>query len=182
MREACPLALASILLLGLACTGNAQPSDRGAVGEYQVKAAFLYHFAKFVEWPPAARRDRAVVVCVLGRDPFGPVLDFLLEDKTLQGKPFDVRRISAVAEASACHLLFVSLTDNNELHGALQALSGSPVLTVGDTPSFFSAGGMVHLFVEDSKVRFDINLAAARQSQLTISAALLRLARTVEGR
>jgi hypothetical protein len=78
--------------------------------------------------------------------------------------------------------LFVALPDKQELQEALRTLSGSPVLTVGDSPHFAAAGGMIYLFVDESKVRFDINLAAAKQSQITISAALLRLARKVEGK
>jgi hypothetical protein len=161
---------------------DAQPSSQGAVGEYQVKAAFLYHFAKFVEWPSSIQKSRSIEVCVLGSDPFGPALDFLLEDKTLRGKPFELRRVSDTTKALFCQLLFVALPDKQELQEALRTLSGSPVLTVGDSPHFAAAGGMIYLFVDESKVRFDINLAAAKQSQITISAALLRLARKVEGK
>jgi hypothetical protein len=179
----CILAFALLTLpLLVATPARPQPSDRAAVGEYQVKAAFLYHFAKFVEWPAAAKNRQTVAVCVLGGDPFGPALDFLLEDKTLHGKRFDIRRVSSAAEAQSCHLLFLALSDEQELQTGLQALAAFPVLTVGDSSNFFTAGGMIRLFVEESKVRFDINLAAARRSQLTISAALLRLARNVEGK
>ncbi|MEX2301722.1 MAG: YfiR family protein [Bryobacterales bacterium] len=170
------------LALSLARPANAQPSNRGAVGEYQVKAAFLYHFAKFVEWPASAKNGQTIEVCVLGSDPFGPALDFLLEDKTLQGKRFDVRRVNGTAEGQSCHVLFVAFEDKHELQSVVQTLSGSPVLTVGDSPDFSRAGGMIYLFVDESKVRFDINLAAAKHSGITISAALLRLARKVESK
>lgn len=173
---------ALVLLFALLSAGpiSAQPSDRGAVGEYQVKAAFLYHFAKFVEWPAEVKNRRRILVCVLGNDPFGPGLDFLLEDKVLREKPFEVRRVGAASEARICHLVFVSLQDKAETQAVLHTLSDSPVLTVGDNPYFFASGGMIHLFIEESKVRFDINSAAAKRVRLTISAPLLRLARRVE--
>jgi hypothetical protein len=175
-------AAAWAILLYLSHAAGAQGIDRAAVGEYQVKAAFLYHFAKFIEWPAAAGKGDVVVIGVLGVDPFGPALDFLFEDKTLRGKPFEVRRVASVTEARSCHLLFVSIADKNEVQRALAALAGSPVLTVGDSMDFVAGGGIIYLFVEESRIRFDINLAAARRSRLAISAALLRLARSVEGK
>ena len=171
-----------VLLLFCGDLSRAQQADRAGVGEYQVKAAFLYHFAKFVEWPAAANKSQAVGVCVLGNDPFGPALDFLFEDKTLREKRFAVRRVASASEAQSCHLLFVATTDADEMRKVLQALSHFPVLTVGDSKEFSAAGGMIYLFVEESKIRFDINLAAARQARISISAQLLRLARTVEGK
>lgn len=176
------LRAARAALLGFAVLAHAQHGERAAVGEYQVKAAFLYHFAKFVEWPAAAMKGEGVVVCVLGDDPFGPALDFLFEDKTLRGKRFEVRRVNSASEAQACHVLFVNLADKVESRTVLQALSDSPVLTVGNNKDFLASGGMIQLFVEESKVRFDINLTASKQSGLAISAQLLRLARNVEGK
>jgi hypothetical protein len=170
---------------GLLCfvvLAHAQHGERPTVGEYQVKAAFLYHFAKFIEWPAAAVKGEVLVVGVLGKDPFGPTLDFMFEDKTLRGKRFEVRRVNEVSEAQACHVLFVNLEDKAELRSVLQALSSSPVLTVGSHNLFLTSGGMIQLFVEESKVRFDISLTAAKRSGLSISAQLLRLARVVEGK
>lgn len=169
-------------LLGFAVLAHAQLAERATVGEYQVKAAFLYHFAKFVEWPAAAMKGEVLVVGVLGDDPFGPGLDFLFEDKTLHGKRFEVRRMRNISEAQACHVLFVNLDDKVEARRILQALANSPVLTVGNNNDFLANGGMIQLFVEGSKVRFDISLTDAKQSGLAISAQLLRLARNVEGR
>jgi len=169
-------------LLGLVVLAHAQHGGRAEVGEYQVKAAFLYHFAKFVEWPAAAMKGEVLVVGVLGEDPFGPALDFLFEDKTLRGKRFEVRRVSSASEAQVCHVLFINLKDGVESRRTLQALSHSPVLTVGNSKDFLGGGGMIQLFVENSKVRFDINVASAKQAGLAISAQLLRLARNVEGK
>ncbi len=173
--------LAAWAALLLAAFAQAQSPDRAAIGEYQVKAAFLYHFTKFVEWPAAAQGD-VIVVGVLGEDPFGPALDFLFGDKTLQGKHFEVRRISSAAEARACHVLYISLSQGPQMHRVLDELAGSPVLTVGDSREFYLAGGMIYMFVDESKIHFDINLGMARRSGLTISSSLLRLAQKVEGR
>jgi hypothetical protein len=172
-------ALAGLLCAGLA---HAQQGHAATVGEYQVKAAFLYHFAKFVEWPAVAMKGEVVLVGVLGNDPFGPALDFMFQDKNLQGRRFEVRRVSHVSEAQACHVLFVNVDDELELRAALKSLSASPALTVGNHHLFLASGGMIQLFVEESKVRFDINLTGAKQSGLAISAQLLRLARNVEGK
>jgi YfiR/HmsC-like len=168
--------------LALAGIAHAQSGDRAAIGEYQVKAAFLYHFTKFVEWPAAATNGNVVVVGVLGDDPFGPALDFLFEDKVLKGKRFRVQRFSNAEQARSCQILFVSIPNPHELKKDLDALAGSPVLTVGDSNDFLAAGGMIYLFVDESKIHFDVNLGTARQSHLALSAALLRLARKVEGR
>jgi YfiR/HmsC-like len=176
------LGTACLALLCLAGFARAQNGERAAIGEYQVKAAFLYHFTKFIEWPAEAAKGDVVVIGVLGEDPFGPALDFLFEDKALKGKRFRVRRFSNAPEARSCQVLFVSIPDHNALKASLNALSGAPLLTVGDTPDFFAAGGMIYLFVDDSKIHFDINLGAAKRSKLTISSALLRLARNIEGK
>lgn len=169
-----------LVMMLLFCSASARAQGSDAVGEYQVKAAFLYHFAKFVEWPPAAWSSQSTEVCILGSDPFGSSLDRLLQDKTLRGKAFAVRRIANASEAVSCHIVFVSMDDKNALQESLTILSDSPVLTVGDSTDFSDAGGMVYLFVERSKVRFDINLEAAKQSGLRISSQLLRLARNVK--
>jgi hypothetical protein len=173
--------VACAVLLALYNLAAAQDGASASVGEYQVKAAFLYHFAKFVEWPPA-KRDTALVVGVLGNDPFGPILDSMFADKTLNAQRFQIRRVADAAEAQRCHIVFVSIEDPVELTEAMRTLSGSAVLTVGETKNFAALGGMIYLFVEENKIRFNINLGAARRSHIAISAQLLRLARSVHGK
>jgi hypothetical protein len=177
-----PALSAAPLLLCLAAPVPAAESSRAAVGEYQVKAAFLYHFAKFVEWPHSSTSGDSIAVCVIGEDPFGPVLDFTFEDKSLNGRRFEVRRLAGSPELQACPILFVSRSENNKTGQILQALRQAPVLTVGESQQFQEAGGMIHLVLDESKVRFDINLAAAKDAGLRISAQLLRLARRVQGK
>ena len=153
---------------------------RGRVGEYQVKAAFLYHFTQFIEWPALPGPRDAMTVCVVGEDPFGAMLDFTFEDKTFQGRRFMVKRLSDYTGLLACGVLFVSRSENVNMPRILRAVDGAAVLTVGESNEFRDAGGITYLFVEQSKVRFDINLGAAKRSGLRISAQLLRLARRVE--
>ncbi len=173
-------------ILGLFACGNIflapmLRADRASVGEYQVKAAFLYNFAKFVEWPVASVGN-TIVIGVLGDDPFGPVLDFTFEGKTVAGKEFEVRRFQRIDQLQLCQVLFISDSEQENLSRILGALRDIPVLTVSDARNFVKAGGIIELVLEDKKIRFDINLTEARSSRLRISAPLLQLARKVEGK
>jgi hypothetical protein len=152
--------------------------------EHQVKAAFLYHFARFVEWPRPAGADSTApfVFGVLGQDPFGRDLDEVVRGKTIQGRPVTVRRCSGAAEADSMQLLFVSASEAPRLPGILKRLAQRPVLTVGETPDFARAGGIIGFYVQKDRVRFEINLEAARRAGLHLSSKLLTLARIVSDR
>jgi hypothetical protein len=143
--------------------------------EYQVKAAFLYNFAKFVEWPEGRARA-PFVIGVLGEDPFGEVLDRTISGKTIQSREFAVRRLADTAEAPRVDILFISASEKARLPEVLGRLRGSSVLTVGDTDNFVSRGGMVGFRTKGNVVRFDINLREATRAGLKISSQLLRLA------
>jgi hypothetical protein len=149
-----------------------------AATEYQVKAAFLYNFAKFVEWPAAVLADSAapLVVGVRGEDPFGADLDAALRGKTAAGHPLQVRRFDAIPASGACHILFVCSRVDPPEKEVLGALAAAPVLTVGETPQFTHLGGILRFVVQDNKVRFEINVDAADRAGLRISSKLLRLA------
>ncbi len=146
--------------------------------EYQIKAAFVFNFAKFVEWP-AANNSGPFVIGIFGRDPFDGTLDSTVEGKTVHGKPFAVRRYGTPAEVKACDLLFVSAAETKHLPEILRALAGRSVLVVGEGTEFIDAGGSIGLVVEADKVRFEINSAAAERAGLKISSQLLKLARRV---
>ena len=150
-------------------------------GEYEVKAAFLYNFAKFVEWP-GGPAGKTIVIGILGSDPFGAVIDFTFEDKVIAGKRFEIRRFQRIDQLQVCHVLFISDSEQKNFGRILEAVRGMPVLTVSDARDFVSAGGVIELVLEDSKIRFDINLSEAKNSGLRISAQLLQLARKVDGR
>lgn len=173
--------MASVLTLVFAGTVPPLRADRASVGEYQVKAAFLYNFAKFVEWPGGSAGN-TIVIGILGSDPFGAVVDFTFEDKIVGGKRFEVRRFQKIDQLQVCHVLFISDSEQGNLGRIMGALHGMPVLTVSDARNFLGAGGMIELALEGKKIRFDINLREVKTSGLRISAQLLQLARKVEGK
>jgi hypothetical protein len=150
----------------------------GAADVYQVKAAFLYNFAKFVEWPPAAflnSNDR-ISICVLGRNPFGSLLAEAVEGKMVGTRTFKVSNISTAAEARSCHILFVSGSERKPAKVLLDEAKNPYLLTVGESTEFLAGGGVINLRVQDSRVRIEINREAARTAKFRISSRLLSLA------
>jgi hypothetical protein len=164
------------------CAGVAGPGNSASL-EYQVKAAFLYNFAKFVEWPAAATPPGApLVVCVFGADPFGPVLEETIRGRAAKGRPIEVRRIEGASHLGGCAMVFVGAAEPVRTTAVLDDSVRKAVLTVGESAEFQERGGMIRFVLEDSKVRFDVNLGAARKAGLRIRSQLLGLARTVDGR
>lgn len=171
--------LGSLLAL---CAGLAS-GENTTSREYQIKAAFLYNFAKFVEWPAHAFKEArpTMTLCVLGDDPFGTTLDQTVDGKTVAGKKMVVARFEGLQNLAACHLLFISSSERNRLAKTLDAVTGSNVLTIGDTERFAQQGVMINFYVEENKVRFEINQHAAELAGLKISSKLLNLATIVHG-
>ena len=148
--------------------------------EYQVKAAYLFNFGRFVKWPAsAADKSNSFAVCVLGQDPFGSSLDSIMAGEQLDGKRLVVKRISAAQDAEDCRILFISATEESHLKEILETLDESDVLTVSDMPSFSRRGGMIQFVLDGDKVRFEINLSKAEASRLTLSSQLLKVATAV---
>jgi hypothetical protein len=149
--------------------------------EYEVKAAFLYHFAHLVDWPEPAAPGEPFVIAVLGEDPFGDALDRVLAGKAVRGQPVQVARLPAGAPiGSRVHIVFVGGGGGDRLRRALDATAGRALLTVGESPRFAESGGMIGFRVtEDGRVAFDINLQRAEQSGLRLRSQLLKLARIV---
>ena len=150
--------------------------------EYQVKATYLYNFGRFVKWPetaPAGKGD-SFSVCVLGQDPFGPILDATLAGEALDGKPVVLRRLAKPHGAGECRILFISSTEEKHLKEILNELNESGVLTVSDMPGFTRRGGMIQFVLEGDRVRFEINLASAESSRLVLSSELLKVAASVK--
>ena len=169
--------------LAVVALGIAAPARAGAEPptEHQVKAAFLYNFAKFVEWPAEALPDSTtpIVIGVLGPDPFGADLDRTLAGKLVDRHPVQVRRFEEPADVARCHVLFVGIREAPALRPALARLADVPALTVGETDDFLRLGGIVRFVVADNKVRFEINKTAATRARLRLSSKLLRLALVV---
>jgi hypothetical protein len=149
--------------------------------EYQVKAAYLYNFGRFVKWPAgiAAGKGDSFAVCVLGQDPFGPTLDSTLAGEVLDGKPVVIRRIAKPQDAVDCRILFVSSTEEHHLKEILAAIDLVGVLTVSDIPGFSRRGGIIQFVAEGERVRFEINLACAESARLVLSSELLKVAAAV---
>ena len=149
--------------------------------EYQVKAAYLFGFGRFVEWPAdaAVAGDGAFVLCVLGEDPFGRLLDQAADGAAMKNQPVSVRRIRRVEDGGGCDTLFVSASEEPRLPRILAALGSRPVLTVGDSPEFAQRGGMIGFSMEGSRVRFTVNLTAAQEAGLMLQSELLRVAAAV---
>jgi hypothetical protein len=145
--------------------------------EYPIKAAFLYKFGSFVEWPPEAfpTASSPVNVCVVGRDPFGPVLDRTVRGQTVGARPVTVRRLSAVTPASGCHIAYLGGSPEQSVSEAARTLSGAPVLTVTDGLET-DAPAAVRFTVLANRVRFKIDLRTAARNGVSISSKLLNLA------
>jgi hypothetical protein len=150
-------------------------------GEYQVKAAFLYNFAKFVEWPPGSFSDGSAPlrICVLGHDPFGEELRDITSRKTVNGRELRVDRVLDLQLARTCHILFIASSEKANLQRILESLRGADLLTVGDTKGFVQRGGVINFVLEDNRVLFEVNRKAAEQAGLKISSKLLNVAKLV---
>jgi hypothetical protein len=149
--------------------------------EYQVKAAYLLNFGKFVKWPStsASEKSESFAACVLGADPFGATLDATLAGETLDNKPVVIRRLSKPQDAAGCRILFISSAEEKRLKEILTAIDQASVLTVSDMPGFSKRGGMIEFVLEGSRVRFEINLASAENAKLSLSSELLKVAASV---
>jgi hypothetical protein len=144
--------------------------------EYRVKAAYVFNFMKFVEWPREAIAAGPLTICVAGRNPFGPVLDEIVRGEEVADRPVAVRVI--LEPEPGCHVLFVP--DGAATSAYLRAARTAPVLTVGETPDFISMGGIVRFVREGTNVRFEIDQEAADRVRLRVSSRLLRLARPAD--
>jgi hypothetical protein len=166
-------------MIGLLLVATAAPAQM--VGEYRVKALFIYNFAKFVEWPPGTFADPRdpFVMCLAGQDPFGQDFEAAVKGKTINSREIVIKRVAKVEEARACQVLFVAL-DKKRAKLLLSSLSANPVLSVGENEGFADGGGIICFAIEGNKVRFDINLEAAERAHLKISSKLLSLARSVK--
>lgn len=172
LRFSFPILLAGLVAFGARC----QMPD-----EYQVKAAFLYNFAKFVEWPPSAFETShdPVVICLLGQSRFANALEEAVQRKIVGERPFAVREIASAEPASNCHILFVSSSERKRLRSIRNLVNGSGTLTVGESTGFAAEGGVVNFKLENGRVRLEINPDAAEHEKLHISSKLLSLAQIV---
>jgi hypothetical protein len=148
--------------------------------ESQVKAAYLYNFGKFVTWQPdQAANSGSLDICLLGKDPFGPVLDATVAGESIDGRKIGVKRIVKVQDAPQCRILFVGLSEEVHLGSVLAAAEHFGMLTVSDIPHFAEQGGIIEFVIQQDRIRFEVNRAEAEQSHLVLSSQLLKVASKV---
>jgi len=187
----------TLALLGTAIVPQTR-AEPAPSREYKVKAAFLYNFIKFVDWPNGKTPDpnQSITIGIIGKDPFGKAFE-PVKDKKVKGKRVVVKRFKSVVElkklgekgkdelnrqteaTKKCHLLFVCSSEKKVLKEIMDAVRDSPVLTVGDAKDFLKSGGIIKFVMEKQKVRFEISDAAAKRSKLQLRSQLLRLAKKV---
>jgi hypothetical protein len=171
------LALLTAAVIGACCWSPA--SAALASSEYQVKAAFLYNFLKFVEWPAdGLNSPTTICVGILGRDPFDDALESV-KGKSAKGRKVVVVHFRTLEEVKGCDLLFICASEKGRLGQILKHAHNSRMLTVADQDGFCEAGGMINLVFVKSRVGFEVNVAAATRAKLRISSQLLKLARNV---
>ena len=181
-RRAATVLAVAVSLAGFTPGRSApQPPGDEAPLEYRVKAAFIYNFARFVEWPDTGPTESTppFVIGILGADPFGTTLDELIADKGVNGRSLIVKRFEDERALEPCSILFVGARAARRLPQILERIGGQPVLTVGQSDRFTERGGIIRFFDEDNHVRFEINVDAAQRAGLLISSKLLALARVV---
>lgn len=179
-RRASGLVLAAALAL-LAAPAGGETAPAESAPEYQIKAVFLFNFAQFVEWPAAAFASAEAPLCfgVLGDDPFGSTLEAVVRDEAVRGRTLIVRRGRRTEELKECQLLFVSRSERARMDEILAELAGAPILTVSEIEGFGARGGIVNFYLEENRVRFEINPQAAAQCGLRVSSELLSLGKIV---
>ena len=176
-----PLLLPLLALFASPPALGAGTGDAATSLEHQVKAAFLFNFARFVEWPPDSSRESGdgFVMCVADDDDFAAALDQSVSGKTIEGRVLRVRRLQLLDEARLCRILYLGTADPLRLETLLKGVRTEPVLTVAAAPGFTRQGGIINFVLEDNRVRFEINPDAAQRAGLRISSKLLQLATIV---
>lgn len=172
-----------MLLLTLHLIATEKGRAQAALTEYQVKAAYLFNFLKFVEYPSESFTNPLApfVIGIVGEDPFGSALPQVVTGKAVQGRDLVLRFYRAGEDLRGAHILFISASEKKRLPVILSSLRGSSVLTVSDMEGFLDAGGMVQFLNENDRVRFAVNVDATGRARLKLSSKLLSLAKVVGG-
>jgi hypothetical protein len=166
------------LLLYLLLSVHTLSAQKRVAQEYQVKAAFLFNFTRFIDWPETAfdSPDAPFLIGILGANPFGNFLEQIVENEKVNNHRIKVVYCKTVKEAAQCHLLYVNVPDNDKLKSIIKETAGKPVLTVSDMAHFLRWGGHIRFFKELDKIRLQINVNESRSAKLTISSKLLDVA------
>jgi hypothetical protein len=168
-----------VACVGLFCSPEAGAADAGAL-ERVVKATYLYKFAPFVQWPEnLAAQNAPMTVCIVGRDPFGPVLDQAVAGQRVENRNIVVRRTAVATRDAGCQIMYLGGSQEQSVADAIAAVRGAPVLTITDANA---ANAIIRFVIDNNRVRFDIDEAAAAENGLMISSQLLNLAHAVRPR
>lgn len=175
------IAAVSLVCVALLLQGHARASDTPDSAEYLIKAGFIYNFANLMQWPANAfpKTDSPIVIGVLGADTFGGTLDEVLGGKKVNGRSFVVKHLKWGTDLKDCNIVFVSSSENIHLEEIFRLVKGLPILTIGESPNFAHRGGIINFIVVDDKVRFEVNVDAAKQADINISSRLLALAKII---
>ena len=179
LRSVTFIAVFFLLLGGDGKGTKAQPANE----EYRVKAAFIFHFAQLVDWPPETQTgtDNSLVLCTLGDDPFQGLLEGTVGGKAIGNRILRIRHLEEAEGMQTCQIVFLGRAQSKRIPMLVATLHNAPVLTVGETAGFLDAGGMIDFLLEGNKVRFEVNLDAAESANLKIGSRLLVLAQRVVG-
>lgn len=172
-----------MMLLVIAGSALLAYGQENAPSEYQLKAAFLFNFAKFIEWPRGSfdNAQEPFAICVFGKDSFGSALDQALANKTVNDRPISIQRTKDKTELKHCQIVFVGHLEAPHIADVQDALEGTNALLVGESEGFAESGGMIEFTIEQGRVRFSINPDAAEHANLRLSSKLLALAKIVHG-
>lgn len=159
------------------------PPLQAQLEEYQVKAAFLFHFAQLVDWPSGSlgSENSPLILCTAGENALSGILEVLVQGKEIRSHPLQVRHLREKDNQAACHLLFIVGTDKKHAAAILTGVNNAPILTIGESDNFIQQGGIIGFCLQENKICFDINLETANRAHLKISSRLLLLARSVIG-
>jgi hypothetical protein len=178
-RSRLPAALGVSLTLLLLLAGSAGPARGEKFGEYEVKAAFLYQFTRFVTWPQEDARNGTFGIGIVGDDPFGAALERVVAGKAVRGLPVVLRRFKRAADVDSCQIVFLGQEDDGQAGALLDRMRRTPVLTIGETRGFMDHGGIIRFRLENNRVRFEIAPRAAEMAHLKLSSKLYGVAEIV---
>lgn len=167
----------------LGCLLAALPLPAQTLSEYDVEAAYLYNFGKFVRWPADAQKSSPEFdICILGHDPFGGTLDRLIANDRVDGRPIHKRIITRPASAKGCAIVYIADSEARHMHAVLETMANQQTLLVSGLPHFLENGGMIQFVLNGDRVRFAVNLDAAARCHLALSSDLLKVALSVTGK
>lgn len=169
------------MLAILACLGGEAHALPGQATEYEVKAAFIYNFARFAEWPASAfeHPDDPIRLCIWGDDSFGDILEETVRGKTVALHPLVVSHIAAAAKARDCHIVFIGRSHAAQLGPVIEAVRDLPVMTIADMEGAVQRGAILSFTLQEGRVRFAVNADSAKRSGLALSSQLIKLATVV---